>query len=152
MSMNKSQLNTLIEHYFNGDTSVEEERILRNELATTRLDSPEINEARAVMGYGLAQYNRRSHRSEKKHWLRAVASVAIIALLSTTGYHLSQSGNVTPDCIAYIDGQRITDNDKVIDMMFEGLSNIADAAEASQTQTISSLENLISAMNQLESF
>lgn len=152
MSMNTEQLNTLIERYFNGETSVAEERILRDELAASQLGSPEINEARAVMGYSIAQRNTHHKANNRRVWLRAAASLAIIATLTVTAYRLNLNDHISTQCFAYVDGQRITDNDQVINMMFEGLSNVADAADESQLQAISSLEDLVSAMNQLDSF
>lgn len=51
--MNTPELHNLIERYFNADTSLEEERLLRRELATgiNNPDDPVIQEACAVMTY-----------------------------------------------------------------------------------------------------
>ena len=50
--MNTPELHNLIERYFNADTSLDEERLLRRELATgiNNPDDPVIQEACAVMG------------------------------------------------------------------------------------------------------
>lgn len=151
MSLNKEQLHRLIERYFNADTTVDEEQTLRTELATSSLNSPVIDEARAVMGFSLVQPAEIKHAAKRYPWMRAAASIAILATIAIAGSHISNR-NTPAECFAYVDGEKITDKSTVLNMMFEGLSNVADAAAESQEQALSSFENLVSAMEQIESF
>lgn len=152
MPLNQEQLHRLIERYFNADTTVNEERVLLTELATTHLDSPVINEARAVMGFSLSHRSVHKPVAKRRPWLRAAASVAVLATIAVTGYRASLNSYTTAECFAYVDGERITDKSTVLSMMFEGLSNVADAAEESQEQALDSFENLVWAMEQIDSF
>lgn len=148
--MTKHQLEQLIEKYFEGETTLEEEQTLRKELARTCEISAAIDEARAVMGYSLVQKGNLTVRKYTNIWRKVAASAAAIAVFAVIGVQLSMNRTETPECIAYIDGQKITDSEMVVSMMLSGLSNVAQAAEASQSQTLDSFENLASAMEQFD--
>lgn len=152
MPLDNKQLTGLIERYFNGDTTVEEERMLLEELSHGTADTPEANEARAVLGFSLVQPTTRRHGNRHISYLRAAASITILLATALAGYLRFPDNHTEAECLAYINGERITDSEAVMGLMFEGLSNIADAAEESRTQTIGSLEELVSAMNQIDSF
>ncbi len=49
--MNEKELLSLIDKYFQGETSLEEERMLRRELRQTNSDNPVVAEAQAVFAY-----------------------------------------------------------------------------------------------------
>ncbi len=152
MPLDNKQLTGLIERYFNGDTTVEEERMLLEELCHSTVDTPEANEARAVLGFSLIQPTTKRHGNRRISYLRAAASITILLATALAGYHLFPDHRTEAECLAYINGKRITDSEAVMELMIEGLSNIADAAEESKAQTIGSLEELVSAMNQIDSF
>ncbi len=150
MSPDQEKLNKLIERYFNGDTTVEEEQMLRNELARSTSHTNEVSEARAVLGYSLAQPVSKLRRSRHKSLLHAAASAAIIFTASYAGYQVYTYNSTQAECFAYIDGQKVTDTGAVMSLMIEGLSNVADAAEESRTRAMVSLEDLVSVMNQTD--
>ena len=59
-------IHELIDRYFNAETSEAEELRLKNILATTSYSSPEIDEAKAVLGYfamSRGKHNVDKHRS-----------------------------------------------------------------------------------------
>lgn len=150
MPLDNKQLTRLIERYFNGDTTVEEERTLLDELSHSTVDTPEANEARAVLGFSLVQPTTKRHSHRRISYIRAAASIAIFMTIALAGYFLFPDNSTDTECLAYINGKKITDSEAVMGLMFEGLSNIANAAEESKAQTMGSLEELISAMNQLD--
>lgn len=150
MPLDNKQLTRLIERYFNGDTTVEEERTLLDELSHSTVDTPEANEARAVLGFSLVQPTTKRHSHRRISYIRAIASIAIFLTTALAGYFLFPDNSTDTECLAYINGKKITDSEAVMGLMFEGLSNIANAAEESKAQTMGSLEELISAMNQID--
>ena len=60
--MTQTELERLIECYFDGMTTVEQEAALRESLAQCRWQSETINEAKAVMGYFVAHSQQRASR------------------------------------------------------------------------------------------
>ncbi|MDE6450665.1 MAG: hypothetical protein K2L41_11440 [Muribaculaceae bacterium] len=150
MPLDNKQLTGLIERYFNGATTVEEERMLLDELSHNTANTPEANEARAVLGFSMVQPKTKHHGHRHISYIRAIASIAIFLTTALAGYFLFTDNSTDTECLAYINGKKITDSEAVIGLMLEGLSNIADAAEESKAQTMGSLEELISAMNQLD--
>ncbi|MDE7407197.1 MAG: hypothetical protein K2M76_02150, partial [Muribaculaceae bacterium] len=142
--MNKEQLHTLIARYFDGDTTVAEERELRRELATTVLWSPLIDEARAVTGYFAACRTKSRHRKPRVAiWQRTVAAaiVAVIVMSMALGI-VSHNISADDSCIAYVDGTTVTDGAIAYALVSEQLAMMGEAAEIVENDVIDDLRNV----------
>lgn len=118
--MNK--VNELIEGYFEGTLSQDEETALKVFLASEEGQGPEYDEVRAVMGYFAAGRSvifgntkaitsRRSLRLREIVWRRIAAIAASLAIIITLGVSLYNKTNV---CVSYVSGQKITDKKVVM--------------------------------------
>ena len=143
--MNTPELHNLIERYFNADTSLEEERLLRRELATgiNNPDDPVIQEACAVMGLHVIR------RKPAAIW-RNVAAVAVA--IAVTGSLLSGviRQQSTGECVAYVNGQRISDRDAVMKLMFADLNEMEEASNCIEASITNELHEIADIMGQLE--
>lgn len=111
----------MVNRYFDGDTSEEEERLLRRFLATEAGRSSEFDEVRAVMSVFAAgkAVNQTRHKSRKLWPWLAAACVAGLAWLLWTGI-----GGTQDVCVAYVNGQKITDRNEVLALMQESWDDI----------------------------
>ena len=112
----QAELEQLISRYFDGETSVQEEQELREVLADCPWNSEAIDEARFTMGY-FAAHCQEEHRVAKKNYRRQfigiAASIAIILAIGIPA--LSHKWSVQqPECIAYVNGEVIADNQKAV--------------------------------------
>lgn len=128
-------IENLVNRYFAAETSIVEERELRQLLATTKVSSPLIDEARAVMGYvAMSPDSARARNTRHRfHWISAAASVGILLI---TGGLLFASRKVQTEThyIAYVNSVAITDPESVRMMALETLSKALGAdTEMSQT-------------------
>ncbi len=95
--------------YFEATTTDAEEQILRDFLAGSSDRHPDLEAARAVMGF--AQVARRHSTPRSVHrssWRKVGAAAAVILTLgyaAMSGYH----HYTHPDCVAYVAGERSTD-------------------------------------------
>ena len=131
-------VNELIEGYFEGSLSQDEETALKVFLASEEGQGPEYDEVRAVMGYFAAGRSvikaitsrrsetppasiypdrarsaarRRSLRRREAVWTRFLAVAASLAIIITLGVSLYNKTNV---CVSYVSGQKITDKEVVM--------------------------------------
>ncbi len=136
----QQELEQLIERYFDGMTTVEEEAALRHELAHCPWSSEDIDDARVVMGYFVThrKQQQRQHAmgSTRQRIIGIAASIAIIlAVGGYTLWHQQQSRDI---CVAYVNGQVVQSNDQVMAMIADDLDRIDNAANA-MTDQLSSL-------------
>lgn len=102
----------IAERYFDASTTDEEERALKQFLATEAAGSPAFDEIKAVMGYIAA--GRKAHAQPKhthintvRTLMRAAAIILVAGLSFTAMRHVMyDSDNI---CITYINGQKYTD-------------------------------------------
>lgn len=124
----------LAELYFDGATSLSDETRLRSLLADRRLEGPELDEARAVMGYALSSPSAAARR--RIPWGTVSGIAAAIAVGTTVVFGLVAENpdvGVSPQCIAYVGGREVTDRDAVMAMVNEDLSDLSEAlAEATR--------------------
>ncbi len=143
LSADRDEALALVEKYFDGATSLAEERRLRVLLADMRLTGTELDEARAVMGFALR--GKRSTASRRRHsMLPAVgvaASVAVAVTVFATMLTRPSDGNV----LMYEGGCRITDTHRVLSMVDSDLDAFGAAASDTEQQISSELQE-ISAM------
>lgn len=125
--MNQHELDRLIARYFDGETSLAEERRLRLLLARPEATGDAADEARAVMGVFAAQRaamhtQRRTRRTAPWRVAAAITLIAGVAVALLLPRH--EVGNYT----AYCDGTEITDRDHVLAFMQADLSAMGHAA------------------------
>lgn len=135
----QAQLEALIEQYFEGTTTLEQEDAMRQCLAHCPWSSQAIDEARMVMGYFAAhaeQQHNRATRGLRQRFIGIAASIAVI--LAVGGYVLWHQSQPSDVCIAYVNGKVVEDNDKVMALVASDMSKMDNAANA-MTNQLSSL-------------
>jgi len=135
----QQELEQLIGRYFDGLTTVDEEKDLRWNLAHCRWTSEAIDDAQLVMGYFAAhtqQRHRRQLRATRQRIIGIAASIAIV--LAVGSYALWHKQRPVDVCIAYVNGQVVQGDDQVMAMVADDLDRIDNAANA-MTDQLSSL-------------
>lgn len=128
----KAYWKALTGRYFEADTTRQEEVELKQFAATT--NDPDFDELRAVMGYlavGRKQHAASEVRTKPSTTRRIalytrVAAAAIFLLIALPwGYRQwqYQQENI---CVAYVNGERLTDDDEVMRLMKETLLAVND--------------------------
>ena len=111
------KINELIEGYFEGTLSRDEETALKVFLASEEGQGPEYDEVRAVMGYFAAGRSVEILRSrplpqnDKKMLRRILAIAASLAIIITLGINIFNQNNV---CVSFVGGKKITDREVVM--------------------------------------
>jgi hypothetical protein len=135
----QAQLEALIERYFEGMTTLEQEDAMRQCLAHCPWSSQAIDDARMVMGYFAAhaeQQHNQVTRGMRQRFIGIAASIAVI--LAVGGYVLWHQSQPSDVCIAYVNGNVVEDNDKVMALVANDMSKMDNAANA-MTNQLSSL-------------
>ena len=135
----QAELEALIERYFEGKTTLEQEDAMRQCLAQCPWSSEAIDDARVVMGY-IAAHSKQHRRSVSSGMGQGIigfaASIAVI--LAVGGYVLWHHNHPSDMCIAYVNGKVVNDNDKVMALVANDMSKMDDATDA-MTNQLSSL-------------
>ena len=111
------KIDELIEGYFEGTLSQDEETALKVFLASEEGQGSEYDEVRAVMGYFAAGRSVEILRSrplpqnDRKVWRRILAIAASMAIIITLGVSIYNRNNV---CVSFVGGQKITDKEVVM--------------------------------------
>ena len=139
----QAELEQLINRYFDGKTSVQEEQMLRETLADCPWSSELIDEARFTMGYFIAHRKAERQTSKKSYRRQVIGIAASIAIIIAAGgyalWHQQQSDDI---CIAYVNGRVVQDNDKVMTLVANDLSKMDNASNAMTNQLTSLSEAL----------
>lgn len=112
----QTELEQLIERYFEGETSVQEEQELRQCLADCSWSSELIDEARFTMGYFAAHRKTRQHVAKRNYQRQIIGIAASVAIILGIGISVFSSHWLTPqyECIAYVNGEVISENQEAI--------------------------------------
>ncbi len=111
------KIDELIDGYFEGTLSQNEETALKVFLASEEGQGPEYDEVRAVMGYFAAGRSVEILRSrplpqnDRKVWRRILAIAASLAIIITLGINIFNQNNV---CVSFVGGKKITDREVVM--------------------------------------
>lgn len=148
--MTNRELHDLINRYFNGETTLDEERTLRRALAKPPHDAPAhdplADDARAVMGFSLAAPARKT-RHVPSMW-RSVAAVVVAAITATT-IITGSLDNREPQYVAYLNGERIADKDAVMNLMLSDLHEMGEASASVEADIANDLNEIADIMNSL---
>jgi len=141
--MNKSQLHNLINRYFEAETSIEEERILRHELASVTAADPLVDEARAVLGLSLAtpKATKVKRASGSIAWRIAASLTAAVAI----GVAVLVGGianDNSDQCVAYLNGEKISNEHEVMQQMFAELSEMENASTEMKADISSEIDEI----------
>lgn len=132
--MKKEDIHILIERYFEGETTISEERWLRGNLPKMMGKSQEIDEALAVMGYAAAS-DKDSVKKKRKPSYRWVAVAASLALILAAGgiytHYLKTSQKST--FMAYSGGVKI-DRDEAMQLIALQMEEMSDASHDIKTE------------------
>ena len=133
---NQAELEQLIERYFDGETSVQEEQMLREILADCPWSSEAIDEARFTMGYFAAHSQEKERIARKTHRRQLIGIAASIAIILAIGIPAMYHSWFAPhnECIAYVDGKIIDNDDVVMALIESDLSKMEDASNSMAAQ------------------
>lgn len=128
-TLSVDELHRLITRYFNGETDLAEERLLKTVLADSSFSTPAIEEARAVLGYFATvtpQPQRHRSRFITPVRLRVAAAASIVIALSAW---FTLSGSNSGECTAYIAGHRTDDITIIKQAIMLQLESASEAAD-----------------------
>lgn len=154
MNSNNTQYwKMLEERYFDGTATDEEERLLLRFAATTT--DPAFHELQAVLGFVCAERRqskaeRRQSKAERRKRRMAVfryAAAAVILAVGVAAILRSVSTEPFPaaaeeDIVAYVGGQRITDEAEILSLMNSTLEAMGTDTDIADQQLQDMLETL----------
>ncbi len=137
------KIHILIEKYFDGETSLEEERELRRILPLLDPGDEDVDSAIAVMGFARITPEEPQVLSEPtpvvrkrwepiRRWSTGIAAAITIAIILFAALTSDFSGNLDPlpsgqNQVAYVNGEKIVDPDVIQSMIEAEFSQMADA-------------------------
>lgn len=148
MTTDKTYWKALEERYFEGLTTKEEERLLRQFLSTEMAQTEDFEELRAVMGY--LAVGKEVHRKKvvplwRNSMVMKWSSAACFLLLAGIGvYHLMPHTTY----VAYVDGHRTTNKIEVIAQMHSVMADIN--ADTPTSTMVASMSDLLNTLNSEE--
>jgi len=149
--LSRDQLELLIERYFACGLTEGQEAVLKRELASTPHQSDIIDEARATMSYYRVgqQVAGRHQQWASRHTLLAVAaSVTVLLGVGIAVWQLSEDR--ANECVAYVDGQKVTDDQVVMAMLSNELTAIGNAQMAIENNMMSQLHRIGTVLDENE--
>jgi hypothetical protein len=140
--------------YFDAETTEAEERMLKRFAASPEADGAEWDELRAVMGYATVGKRLRGQaattntiplrRMPQWMWIAAAAVFAGLILLPITMWLTDSQDSLDEDiCIAYVNGNRVTDPAQVIQAMHHAMSHVQ------QVEPMTTVEEQLGSMFEL---
>lgn len=147
------EIRKLIQLYFEGLTSIEEERQLREALADPSVRGAEADEVRAVMSFAAVSPDQSESptvaRRPPRHLsalLSAAASVAVVGLLCWNFFLREPQTQY----MAYIDGHSTEDPEQVMKLINDDLSLLGEASEDVADEIDDNLSAFSSVINNSE--
>jgi hypothetical protein len=140
--------------YFDAETTEAEERMLKHFAASPEADGAEWDELRAVMGYATVGKRLRGqaaatntiplHRMPQWMWIAAAAVFAGLILLPITMWLTDSQDSLDEDiCIAYVNGNQVTDPAQVIQAMHRAMAHVQ------QVEPMTTVEEQLGSMFEL---
>lgn len=132
--MNNDLLHHLIELYFAGETTLEQERRLRQMLLDNQgSGDPAVEEALAVMSFTAVSRPARpaAHTPVMLRWMRLGSIAAALAVVVTMAFRIGGAGGDSGDldgCVAYVGSQKIDDRDKIMELVASDWAEISAAS------------------------
>lgn len=114
----------MAERYFEAETSDSEEQLLKCFLASEEGQDEAFDEVRAVMGvFAIGRRTTKQRTTKPVVWIWSAIAAAVVGVvfILTTVHFRSDSSDI---CVAYVDGQEITDRREVLAMMHSSWENV----------------------------
>lgn len=116
----------LVRRFFEGETTVAEEKALECFLLSSSLRDEDFEEARAVMGivntaYAPPSKTIRLHRPSVKTVGLIAAFTLIFALVSLAALHFGVFEGDENICVAYLNGKKVTDTEMIFRLMHQDI-------------------------------
>ncbi len=144
-----SDLQKLIDLYFNGLTTLEQEQRLRDILADPSVTAPGADDVRAVMSFA-AMTPAESAQSDGRRvplWLRVSSVAASAAVIATAGFFMLNRPSAADGCLAYVDGVRVEDAGRIKEIVDSDLKLFGEASGDVSSDIEDDLLELSAAMN-----
>ena len=139
----QTELEHLITRYFDSETSLQDEQMLREALADCPWESEAIDEARFTMGYFAVHKQQGRRATTVTDRFRIMAIAASVAVLLTVGIGLLwQNHQVNNVCVAYVNGKAIHNEQEVFNLLQSDLNDMGNATQGLADQ-LSSLGDAI---------
>lgn len=148
MMMQTDKIHTLIEKYFDGSSTLEEERWLRTVLPALAGSDPAVDEALAVMGYAAGGAARRTTRSWRRGRVAAAASLAL--LLAAAGAALMIHERESRSSLMAYSGGVPVGRQEAISLMEAQMDELAEASLGLQLEMEADLADFGQAFDQLD--
>lgn len=135
-----------IERFFDCSLSDEEEAALRRELAGTTSDHPAICEAQALMGFHSIprdRIHRHSPERLKRIILRCAAAAVLVAIVCPAILYYTANSSGSNGCIAYFNGSQTTDEQEVLAIVFEEISELKEGVALADGEVMEDLGEII---------
>lgn len=140
----KTETDILIERYFEATATKAEEARLRAILADPDTPAtPEVEEARAVMGYTTLQKTIARPAEQPRHkmpWHTIASIAASVAVIAAIGFHFSTNGGTHPEATIYAQGKISHSTDDALAIMDRQLGALGRSTENNTVNDI--LDNL----------
>lgn len=144
------EIEELAERYFDGDTTVDEERHLRRLLASTGYSSPAADEVRALMGFFATERSRVESEARKRRLglrrtvIGVAVSVAVLIVATVALFRFSGSSSI--ECYAMVGSERIDDISEIRALISADLGCISDAQNSIDEAIAADLSAISDAM------
>lgn len=115
----------VLQQYYEGTTTDREEDLLRRFLASEAADGGEFDADRAVMG--VLAVGKEVHRPHRTAVLKVAGWAVAASVILAAGLWLRPS---SPDCVAYIGGERYTDRNLIMAQVQSTMGELAETKEA----------------------
>ncbi len=138
-----SETSRLIRAYFEGETTVAEERELKRRLSQTSLSTKELDEARAVMGLFAASRKRIVRRKTRRGLTQMAAAVATILVSSVVTFLLFSNRQDVPEYLAYHNGVEIYDPEAVTELMNIQLQIISEEDDVPEKAALEQINDIM---------
>lgn len=135
--MTESELNILIDRYFDGDATAAEEALLRRALEGSPWRSAKADEARAVMAYS-AMAHRKAQPGVRRHksaFIYKVAGIAAcVALMASVSILFKPRADY-----GFANGERITTSEQAMLLMNDDFAALAQASSTVEADIVADL-------------
>lgn len=124
-------IDKIIEMYFDGETSLEEEKLLRNYFCQKNIE--ERHRIYAPMFNFFSEERETTIESKLKRktplyaWIGIAASILLLIGVGT--FYLAPLENINSKSIVYIDGKRVTDINTINSEALNSIESISDVNE-----------------------
>lgn len=148
---NDDSVHRLIKLYFDGETTLAQERQLKELLARTTSEDSDIAEARAVLSVTArcAVPRRRARHRGAVRMIVTVAATFVLIALGTVGVLTRGDAKEDGQMIAYVNGHCVTDEEDVFAVMHEQLAPIGLAESSVNAEVEAQFDAIRDAFNQL---